>query len=104
CFRVSAAGELFRKWWVSRSIGVKLLSCEVDARVGGGYRLTFDNGTAEPAGFFGRYRGVTPRARFVWRNDEGAEGPVVTTVTFEDHGAGTRLVVHDRYPSKEALD
>lgn len=28
----------------------------------------------------------------------------MTTVTFEEHGAGTRLVIHDRYPSKEALD
>ena len=96
--------ELFRQWWVPKSLGLKLLSCEIDARVGGGYRLTFDNGTAEPMAFFGRYVEVTPPTRLVWTNEEGDEGTVVTTVTFEDDGAGTRLVIHDRYPSKEALD
>ena len=70
----------------------------------GRLRLTFDNGAAEPIAFFGRYLEVTPPTRLVWTNEEGDEGEVVTTVTFEDHGAGTRLVVHDRYPSKEALD
>jgi uncharacterized protein YndB with AHSA1/START domain len=74
------------------------------ARVGGGYRLTFDTGTAEPMAFFGRYLEVTPPMRLVWTNLEGDEGTVVTTVTFEDHGAATRLVGRDRYPSKEALD
>jgi uncharacterized protein YndB with AHSA1/START domain len=103
-FEAWTDAELFRQWWVPKSYGLKLLSCEVDARVGGGYRLTFDTGTAEPMAFFGRYLEVTPPTRLVWTNEEGDEGTVVTTVTFEDHGAGTRLVVHDRYPSKEALD
>jgi uncharacterized protein YndB with AHSA1/START domain len=103
-FEAWTDAELFRQWWVPKSVGVKLLSYEVDARVGGDYRLTFDNGTAEPMAFFGRYLEVTPPTRLVWTNEEDAEGTVVTTVTFEDNGAGTRLVVHDRYPSKEALD
>jgi len=96
--------ELFRQWWVPKSLGVKLLSCEVDARVGGGYRLTFDNGDAEPIAFFGRYLEVTPPTRLVWTNEEDDGGTVVTTVTFEEDHGRTRLVVHDRYPSKEALD
>jgi len=96
--------ELFRQWWVPKSFGVKLLSCEIDARVGGGYRLTFDNGSAEPMAFFGRYLEVTPPTRLVWTNEEGDGGTVVTTVTFEEDHGRTRLVVHDRYPSKEALD
>src|SRR4051812_44850411 len=50
-FRAWPDAELFRPWWVPKSIGVKLLSCEVKARVGGGSRLTFDNGTAEPMAF-----------------------------------------------------
>jgi uncharacterized protein YndB with AHSA1/START domain len=103
-FEAWTDAELFRQWWVPESIGLKLLSCEVDARVGGGYRLTFDIGTPEPMAFFGRYLEVTPPTRLVWTNEEGDEGTVVTTVTFEDHGGGTRLVIHDRYPSKEALD
>jgi uncharacterized protein YndB with AHSA1/START domain len=59
-FEAWTDAELFRQWWVPKSSGVKLLSCEVDARVGGGYRLTFDNGSAEPMAFFGRYLEITP--------------------------------------------
>ena len=103
-FEAWTDAELFRQWWVPKSYGLKLLSCEIDARVGGGYRLTFDTGAAEPMAFFGRYLEVTPPTRLVWTNEEGEEGTVVTSVTFQDHGAGTRLVIHDRYPSKEALD
>ena len=73
-------------------------------RVGGGYRLTFDNGAAEPMAFFGRYLEVAPPSRLVWTNEEDDGGHVVTTVTFEEDHGRTRLVVHDLYPSKEALD
>jgi len=103
-FEAWTDAALFRQWWVPKSFGVTLLSCEIDARVDGGYRLTFDNGTAEPMAFFGRYLEVTPPSRLAWTNEEGDEGTVVTTVTFEDDHGRTRLVVRDRYPSKEALD
>lgn len=103
-FEAWTDAELFRQWWVPKSFGASLLSCEIDARVDGGYRLTFDNGTAEPTAFFGRYLEVDPPARLVWTNEEGDGGTVVTTVTFEDDQGGTRLVVRDRHPSKEALD
>ena len=103
-FEAWTNAELFRQWWVPRSLGVTLLSCDVDARVGGGYRLTFDTGGDEPMAFYGRYLEVTPPTRLVWTNEEGDGGTVVTTATFEDDQGRTRLVVHDRYPSKEALD
>jgi uncharacterized protein YndB with AHSA1/START domain len=47
---------------------------------------------------------VTPHSRVVWTNDEGDEGGAVTTVTFEERGDETLVVMHDLYPSKEALD
>jgi uncharacterized protein YndB with AHSA1/START domain len=75
----------------------------MDARTGGGYRLAFANGAEPPIEFFGRYIEVTPHTRLVWTNDEGEEG-AITTVTFEDQGDQSLLVMHDRYPSKEALD
>ena len=96
--------ELFKRWWVPKSAGVSLLSCEMDVRVGGGYRLAFANGASAPMEFFGRYIEVTPHSRLVWSNDEGDEGGAVTTVTFEEKGGQTLLVLSDRYPSKEALD
>ena len=93
--------ELFRRWWVPRSMGMSLRSCEMDVRVGGTYRLEF-----EPDGvaFFGTYIEVTPPSRLVWTNDEAGEDASVTTVTFGEEGGKTRLVMHDLYPSKEALD
>jgi uncharacterized protein YndB with AHSA1/START domain len=103
-FEAWTDAELLRQWWVPESFGLKMLSCEVDARVGGGYRLTFDTGGAEPMAFFGRYLEVTPPTRLVWTNEEDDGGTVVTTATFEDDDGRTRIVVNDRYPSKEALD
>jgi len=47
---------------------------------------------------------VTPHSRLVWTNEEGGEGGPVTTVTFEEKGGKTLLVMHELYPSKEALD
>lgn len=96
--------ELFKTWWVPKSFGLKLLSCEMDIRVGGGYRLEFGHPASDqPMAFFGRYSEVTPPSRLVWTNEESAEGSV-TTVTFEEKGGKTFVVVHDLYPSKEALD
>jgi len=96
--------ELFKRWWVPKSFGVSLLSCEMDVRVGGKYRLVFGHGASEPMEFFGRYIEVTPHSRLVWTNDEGDDGGAVTTVTFEEKAGRTLLVMHDLYPSKEALD
>lgn len=96
--------ELFKRWWVPKSLGVSLLACEMDVRTGGKYRLAFANGDAAPMEFFGRYIEVTPPTRLVWTNDEGDEGGAVTTVTFEEKGGQTLLVVSDLYPSKEALE
>jgi uncharacterized protein YndB with AHSA1/START domain len=92
--------ELFRQWWLPKSMGMSLRSCEMDVRVGGTYRLEF-----EPDGvaFFGTYREVTPHSRLVWTNEESDESSV-TTVTFEEQGGKTLLVMHELYPSKEALD
>jgi uncharacterized protein YndB with AHSA1/START domain len=94
--------ELFRKWWVPKSFGLTLLSCEMDVRVGGQYRLAFLHGDSTME-FFGTYLEVTPPSRLVWTNEEG-DGQTVTTVTFEEKDGKTLLVVHDLYPSKEALD
>lgn len=96
--------ELFRQWWVPKSSGLTLLACEMDVRVGGGYRLVFSHPQApQPMAFFGTYLEVMPHSRLVWTNDESDEG-AVTTVTFEDQGDATLLSVHDLYPSREALD
>jgi len=97
--------ELFKRWWVPKSTGMSLVSCEMDVRAGGKYRLVFSHPAApKPMEFFGRYLEVTPASRLVWTNEEGGESGQVTTVTFEERGGKTLLVMHDLYASKEALD
>jgi uncharacterized protein YndB with AHSA1/START domain len=94
--------ELFKLWWVPKSNPMPLLSCDMDVRTGGGYRLAFGHDAANAMAFFGKYLDVTPPSRLVWTNDEG--GGAVTTVTFEEQGGRTLLVLQELYPSKEALD
>src|SRR5580704_145172 len=95
--------ELLKRWWIPKSLGMSFLSCDLDVRVGGGYRFEFRHGTAKQMAFFGRYLEVTPPSRLVWTNDESDDGSV-TTVTFEEKGGKTLVVMHELYPSKEALD
>jgi len=96
--------ELFKQWWVPKSMDMFLRSCEMDVRTGGGYRLVFGRDASSSHEFFGRYIEVTPHSRLAWTNDEGGDGGAVTTVTFEEKGGRTLLVMHELYPSKESLD
>jgi uncharacterized protein YndB with AHSA1/START domain len=103
-FEAWTTPELFRQWWVPKSSGAVLLSCEQDVRVGGSYRLEFAHPeTGTPIAFFGRYLEVVPNARLVWTNEESEDG-AVTTVTFEEQGGKTLLTMHELHPSKQALD
>ena len=105
-FKAWSEPELFRKWWTPKSFGMTILSCEMDVRTGGSYRLVISHPAMEqPMAFFGKYLDVVPDARIVWTNEEGGEeAGAVTTVTFEGQGDETLVVWHDLYPSKEALD
>ena len=97
--------DLFKRWWAPKSFGVYLVSYEADVRTDGAYRLEMGHPSLEqPMAFFGRYVEVTPHSRLVWTNDEGGEGGAVTTVSFEDSDGATRVVVHELYSSKDALD
>ena len=103
-FEAWSQAELFRVWWPPKSMPVPLLSCDMDVRTGGGYRLTFGHDAASAMAFFGKYLEVVPLSRIVWTNEESGENGAVTTVTFEDQGDKTRVVLRERYPSKEAFD
>jgi uncharacterized protein YndB with AHSA1/START domain len=95
--------ELLKRWWAPKSTGVSLVSCEADVRVGGRYRFEFGHEGSKPMVFFGRYLEVTPHSRLVWTNEE-SDDAAITTVTFEEKDGRTVLVLHELYPSKEALD
>ena len=102
-FKAWSQADLFRRWWVPQGAGMSLVSCDLDVRTGGKYRLEFAMGDQTMA-FFGKYLDVVPDERIVWTNDEEDEEGAVTTVTFEDRGGKTLLTFHEIYPSKEALD
>jgi len=102
-FQAWTQAELFQRWWVPQSLGMTLLSCEMDVRVGGTYRLAFQF-DPEPLVFHGRYLEVVPDARLVWTNEEVFGSGQVTTVTFEEQAGETQVVVRELYPSKDALD
>jgi uncharacterized protein YndB with AHSA1/START domain len=103
-YRAWSQPELFQRWWMPKSLsGVRLVSCEMDVRTGGKYRLEFSAGGSETMAFHGKYLEAVPDERIVWTNDEGEEG-AITTVTFEDQGGRTLLIFHEIYPTKEALE
>jgi uncharacterized protein YndB with AHSA1/START domain len=96
--------ELLERWWAPKSFGISFVSCEADVRTGGTYRFVFSHPASEQTmAFFGRYIEVMPHSRIVWTNDESTDGPI-TTVTFEEKDGKTLLVLHELYPSKQALD
>ncbi|HEX4454672.1 MAG TPA: SRPBCC family protein [Kofleriaceae bacterium] len=95
--------DLMRRWWVPKSSGLTLLSCEMDVRTGGTYRFVFQH-VPEPMAFFGRYLEVSPHSRLVWTNEEGGDAGQISTVTLEARGDTTRMVLHEVYPSGEAFD
>lgn len=103
-FEAWSRPDRFRRWWVPRSMGMTLRSCEMDVRSGGTYRLVFGDDPENTMAFFGRYVEVVPNERIVWTNEEGGEATSVTTVTFEERDGSTLLVVGELYPTKEALD
>ena len=103
-FEAWTTPELLMRWWAPKSFGITILSCEADVRAGGTYKFVFAHPeSGEPMAFVGRYIEVQPHSRLVWTNEEHDDG-FVTTVTFEERNGKTHLMLHDLYPSKEALD
>lgn len=103
-FQAWTEPALFKRWWVPKSMPLALLSYEADIRTGGGYRLVFDVDGTKTMAFFGKYLEVTPHSRIVWTNEESGEDGAVSTLTLEEKGDKTLLVLHELYRSKEARD
>jgi len=96
--------DLFRRWWVPEGAEISLLSCELDVRTGGRYRLVFSHPASDqPMAFFGTYQDVVPGERIVWTNEESDQG-AVTTVTFEERDGRTLVTYSERYQTEAALD
>lgn len=103
-FRAWSEPDLFKRWWFPESVeGIALISCEMDMRTGGTYKLEFSTGGPDTVAFYGKYLEIIPDQRIVWTNSEAEEG-AVTTVSFEPLGDKTRVTFHELYPSSEALE
>src|SRR5688500_20038 len=60
-YKAWSRAELFQRWWMPKSVtGVSLVSCELDVRTGGKYRLEFGAGGSETMAFYGKYLDVVP--------------------------------------------
>lgn len=96
--------EQFKQWWALKSTGMTIIACDMDVRAGGVYRLEFGHPDFDqPIVFHGKYIEVVPNARLVWTNEESEQG-AVTTLTFVEDAGRTLLTLHERHPSKQALD
>lgn len=103
-FEAWSRPELFQRWWIPKSVGLSLLSCAMDVRTDGTYRLVFSHPASDQTmAFFGTYKEVTPPKRIVWTNEESDQG-AVTTVAFEEDAGKTRVTLHELYPTEAALD
>lgn len=103
-FEAWSRPELFRQWWTPKSFGMTIVSCEMDVRTGGGYRLEISHPASDqPMAFFGRYLDVIPGTRIVWTNEESGEG-AITTVTFAEADGRTTVTISNLFPSVQALE
>ena len=99
--------ELLKRWWAPLSLGVVLFECDADLRVGGTYRYAFGRDPNNPEVFSGRYIEISPPGRLVFTQVYERMrdvGEALVTVTFEESQGRTLLALHQRFPSKEALD
>lgn len=99
--------ELVARWWAPKSLGVAMVSCEADVRVGGTYRYVIKPPEQDPVGFSGTYLEITPPTKLVYTHvfePMAHAGGSVVTVLFSPEGAHTRMVSYERYPSKEVRD
>lgn len=96
--------ELFKRWWAPKSYGMVIHSIEMDVRVGGQYRVVFDDNGSPGMAFFGQYLEVVPNSRLSWTNEESGPGGPVTTVVFEEKDGKTLLTLHEVHASKQSLD
>ena len=103
-FEAWSKPELFKQWWVPKSVGMSMLSCDMDIRTGGKYRLVFSHPAFDqPMAFFGTYKEVTPHKRLLWTNEDSDQG-AVTTVTFQENAGKTLVTLHELYPTQAALE
>lgn len=95
--------EILKRWFGPR--GWNLTTCELNARVGGGFRFVLQAPDGRQVGMRGVYRELCPPERSVHVEsfDDFPGESEVTSVLTESSGQ-TTLSVTMRYPSREIRD
>jgi glutathione S-transferase len=104
--------ELVRKWFGPR--GFTITRADIDARVGGRYRMTMQPRSGEPYTVVGEYRELASpeRLSFTWKwegETMGALPETLVTVTLTErraeHGVETEVkLLHSGFPAMEARE
>ena len=95
--------ELLKRWFGPR--GWSLVVCEVDLRVGGGFRFVLRSPDGKEMGMRGVYREITPPERSVHMESfDDYPGESQVTAVFVEQGGRTTLTATVLYPSREVRD
>ena len=90
-FEAHTSCEHMSRWWGPRKY--ETVSCEMDFRPGGAWRIVHRGPEGEIPGFRGEFREIVRPERIVWTFEwEGMPGHVsVDTLTLEEHDGKTTL-------------
>ncbi|MDQ3660412.1 MAG: SRPBCC family protein [Actinomycetota bacterium] len=103
-FEAHTSCEHMSRWWGPRKYEV--VSCEIDFRPGGKWRIVHRGPDGEDYAFHGEYREIVPPERIVWTFEfEGFPGSVsVETMTLEEHDGRTTFTATSVYSTVEERD
>jgi uncharacterized protein YndB with AHSA1/START domain len=95
--------EILKRWFGPR--GWSLITCDVDPRVGGGFRFVLRAPDGHEIGMRGAYRELSPPARSVHMESfDDFPGESQVTSVFTEQDGYTKLVATILYPSTEIRD
>ena len=86
------------RWWGPRGYTAPL--CEMDVRPGGAYRLLMRSADGREVWWHGVFREIVEPERLVWTcsvdraDGTRISGETVLTVTFDEQGQKTKLILH----------
>jgi len=103
-FEAFSKPELLKRWFGPR--GWSLVVCEVDFKVGGGFRFVLRGPDGKEMGMRGVYREIVPPERSVHMEsfDDFPDKPHQVTSMLTEQGGKTTLTATVLYPSKEVRD
>lgn len=104
-FEAMTKPEHVRRWWGVLDDRYSVIECEIDLRVGGGWRFV-GQGPAGRVCFYGTYQEIDAPGRLVFTEifEPFPDAPSLVTQLLTEEGSKTRLTVTARYPSIQVRD